>query len=157
MGSKSAWTSMNKTNRWALHTMQNSLIHLQEHKPAQPVVKLIPPHPTKLNNKQLNVIKHRKWRGWVQFWNCTREREGTRSLTFSPEFSVNIHRKGSEDWERAGNKPLPEAGHVVDHRADLVNQRAASKIELSCRTEKQTANCNKTQTAEREGGVLIQS
>jgi hypothetical protein len=50
-----------------------------------------------------------------------------------------------------GNKPLPEAWKVVDHRADLLSQRAASKTELPCKTEKR--NCNKTQTADGVGGT----
>jgi hypothetical protein len=33
-----------------------------------------------------------------------------------------------------------------------MSQRAASKTELICKTEKQTANCNKTWTMEGAGG-----
>jgi hypothetical protein len=33
------------------------------------------------------------------------------------------------------NKPSPKAGQVVDHRADLLNQRAAFKTELPHLTE----------------------
>jgi hypothetical protein len=51
------------------------------------------------------------------------------------------------------DKPLPKAGKVVDHRDHLLSQRAASKTELPHKTEKQTANCNKTQSAEGTGGT----
>jgi hypothetical protein len=47
----------------------------------------------------------------------------------SIELSVK-HRKGSEGWEEAGDNPLPKAEQIVDHRADILNQRAAFKIEL---------------------------
>jgi hypothetical protein len=53
-----------------------------------------------------------------------------------------------------GNKPLPEAGKVVDHRAHFLSQRAASKTKLPHRTEKQTENCNKTLIAEGVSGTL---
>jgi hypothetical protein len=45
--------------------MQVSPIHLQEHKPAQPLGILIPPT-TKLKNKQLTVIKHGQQRRRVE-------------------------------------------------------------------------------------------
>jgi hypothetical protein len=48
----------------------------------------------------------------------------------SDELSVNKHSKGSVDWELAGDKPLPKAGKVVDHKTDLLNQRVAPKTEL---------------------------
>jgi hypothetical protein len=51
-------------------------------------------------------------------------------------------------------KPLPKAGQLVDHRADLLSQRAASKTELPCKTEKQSLNCNQTKTVEAAGGTL---
>jgi hypothetical protein len=57
-------------------------------------------------------------------WSCLRERRQNTKLT------VNKHKKGSEDWEWAGDKPLPEAGQVVDHKAVLLSQGAASKTEL---------------------------
>jgi hypothetical protein len=41
----------------------------------------------------------------------------------------------------------------MDHRNYLLSQRAASKTELPCKTEKQTENCNKTWTAEGAGGT----
>jgi hypothetical protein len=49
---------------------------------------------------------------------------------------------------------LPKAGKVMDHRDDLLSQRAASNTKLSCKTEKQTANCNQTHTVEGVGGTL---
>jgi hypothetical protein len=52
-----------------------------------------------------------------------------------------------------GNKPLLKAGKVVDHRNHLLDQRAASKTKLLHKTENQTANCNKTQIMEEEGGA----
>jgi hypothetical protein len=51
---------------------------------------------------------------------------------------VNKHNKGSKGWQQVGNKPLPEAGQVVDHRANLLSQRAASKTKLPHKTEKQS-------------------
>jgi hypothetical protein len=39
----------------------------------------------------------------------------------------------------------------VDHIAHLLSQRTASKTELPHKTEKQTTNCNKTQTVEGVG------
>jgi hypothetical protein len=48
----------------------------------------------------------------------------------STELLVNKHRKGSEDGEQEGNKPLPKAGQVMDHRADLLSQIAASQTKL---------------------------
>jgi hypothetical protein len=53
-----------------------------------------------------------------------------------------------------GNKPLPKAGKVVDHRSHLLSQRAASKTKLPCKTEKQTANWNLTQTVKGVGVTL---
>jgi hypothetical protein len=50
-----------------------------------------------------------------------------KGANFSTKLSVS---KGSEGRERADKKPLPEAGQVVDHRADHLSQRAAFKIEL---------------------------
>jgi hypothetical protein len=47
-----------------------------------------------------------------------------------------------------GSKPLPKTAQVVDHTVHLLSQRAVSKTELPCKTEKQTVNCNKAQTAE---------
>jgi hypothetical protein len=44
-------------------------------------------------------------------------RKGARQRT---ELSVNKH----------SNKPHPKAGQVVDHRVDLLNQRAAFKTKL---------------------------
>jgi hypothetical protein len=52
-----------------------------------------------------------------------------------------------------GDKPLPEAGKVVDHRVHLLSQRAASKTEVPHKTEKQTGNLNKTWSAEEAGGT----
>jgi hypothetical protein len=52
------------------------------------------------------------------------------------ELSVNKNRKGSEDWQQVGNKPLPEAGQVVDHKDHPLSQRAVSKTELPHKTEK---------------------
>jgi hypothetical protein len=79
------------------------------------------------------------------------ERQGAKLTT---ELIVNKQRKGSKDGEWAGDKPLPKAGQVVDHGDDLLRQRAASKTQLHCKTGKQTANYNKTQTAEGSGGTL---
>jgi hypothetical protein len=59
----------------------------------------------------------------------------------SPKPSVNKHRKGSEGREQVSS--LPEVGKVVDHRAHLLSQRAASKTKLPHKTEKQTVNCNR--------------
>jgi hypothetical protein len=42
----------------------------------------------------------------------------------------------------------------VDHRTDLLSQRAVSKVELPCKTGKQTANCKKTWTVEGMGDML---
>jgi hypothetical protein len=53
-----------------------------------------------------------------------------------------------------GEKPLPKAGQVVDHRADLLSQRTASKTKLPHKTEKQAANCDKTWAAEGADGTL---
>jgi hypothetical protein len=39
----------------------------------------------------------------------------------------------------------------VDHRVDLLNQRAALKTELPHKTEKQIANCTQTWTVEGMG------
>jgi hypothetical protein len=46
-----------------------------------------------------------------------------------------------------GNKSLPEAGQVVDHRAHPLSQRTASKTELSIKL-KSKQETNKTLTAE---------
>jgi hypothetical protein len=80
------------------------------------------PPPTKLNNKQRNVIKHRQQRGQVECWNYTREKGEGKGSKPNTELTVKKHGKGSEDWEWVGNKPLPEAGQVVDHRAHLLRQ-----------------------------------
>jgi hypothetical protein len=81
-----------------------------------------------------------------------RKGEG-QEANISAELSVNKHRKGSEDLEQVGNKPLPKAGKVVDHRTHLLRQKASSQTELPCSTEKQIVNCNKTQRAEGVGGT----
>jgi hypothetical protein len=52
------------------------------------------------------------------------------------------------------DKPLPKAEWVVDHIADLLNQRASSKTKLPYETEKQIVNCNVAWTVERVGGTL---
>jgi hypothetical protein len=43
-----------------------------------------------------------------------------KNYAFSKKLSVKEHR----------DKPCPKAGQVVDHRADLLNQRTAFKTEL---------------------------
>jgi hypothetical protein len=53
-----------------------------------------------------------------------------------------------------GDKPLPKAGQVVDHRTHLLSQKATSKTKLPHNTEKQTSNCHKTRTAEGADGIL---
>jgi hypothetical protein len=53
-----------------------------------------------------------------------------------------------------GDKQLHKSGQVVDHRDDLLSQRAASKTRLPHKTEKQTANCNLPWTVEGLGGTL---
>jgi hypothetical protein len=53
-----------------------------------------------------------------------------------------------------GNKPLSEAGQVVDHRVHLLSQWATPKAKLSHKTEKQTANHHNTLTAEGADGTL---
>jgi hypothetical protein len=45
-----------------------------------------------------------------------------------------------EGQKQVGNKPLPEAGQVVDHKDHLLSQLAAPKVKLLCKIEKQTAN-----------------
>jgi hypothetical protein len=35
-----------------------------------------------------------------------------------------------------GDKPLPEAGKIVDYRAHLLSQGAASKVKEHCKIEK---------------------
>jgi hypothetical protein len=42
----------------------------------------------------------------------------------------------------------------VDHRDDLLDQRAAFKMELPCKTEKQAANHHNMQTMEGADGTL---
>jgi hypothetical protein len=42
----------------------------------------------------------------------------------------------------------------VDHRADLLSQREASKTELCSKTEKQIGNCNNTRKIEGTGRTL---
>jgi hypothetical protein len=42
----------------------------------------------------------------------------------------------------------------VDHRTHLLSQRAASKIQLPLKTEKQTVNSHNTGTAEGANGTL---
>jgi hypothetical protein len=105
----------------------------QEHKPAQPLGRLIHP-PTKLNNKQWTVIKHGQWRGWVKMLNLPQRKGKGQGAKPSAKLSVKEHRKCSEDWEQVGEKTLPEAGQVVDHRDDLVSQQAPSKTKLHCKT-----------------------
>jgi hypothetical protein len=59
-----------------------------------------------------------------------------------------------EGQEQASNKPLPEAGQVVDHRDHLLSQWVAPKTELPCKTEKQTLKHHNTLTAEVADGTL---
>jgi hypothetical protein len=44
--SKSVCASIDRTNRWAPCTIWESPIHPQEHKPEQPLCRLIPPNKT---------------------------------------------------------------------------------------------------------------
>jgi hypothetical protein len=39
-----------------------------------------------------------------------------------------LERQEGQEW--ASDKPLPEAGQVVDHRAHLLSQKAAPKVKL---------------------------
>jgi hypothetical protein len=48
----------------------------------------------------------------------------------------------------AGDKPPPKAGQIVDFRGNLLSQRVAFKTKFPCKSEKQTANCTQTWTAE---------
>jgi hypothetical protein len=51
-----------------------------------------------------------------------------------------------EGQEQVGDKPLPEAGQVADHRDHLLSQWAAPKVKLPHKIEKQTVNCHNTLT-----------
>jgi hypothetical protein len=56
---------------------------------------------TKLSSKRWTVIK--QWRGGVKLKLNQRKEEGQGAKLHTKQ-SVNKHRKGSEDWERVGNK-----------------------------------------------------
>jgi hypothetical protein len=57
-----------------------------------------------------------------------------------------LERQEGQEW--AGDKPLPDAAQVVDDSVHLLSQWAAPKAKLPCNTEKQTASCHNTLTAE---------
>jgi hypothetical protein len=150
--SKPACTSIDKTKVSTMHHVRIPYLP-QEHKPAQLLGRLIHP-PTNLNNKQWTVTKHGQWRRRVKMLNLPHRKGKGQGAKTSAKVSVNEHRKCSEDWEQVGEKTLPEAGRVVDHRDGLLNQRAPSKTTLHHKSEKQTVNCIKTQPAEEAGCIL---
>jgi hypothetical protein len=47
-----------------------------------------------------------------------------------------------------GDKPWPETGQVVVHKAHHLSQRAIPKVKQPCKIEKQTANHHNMLTAE---------
>jgi hypothetical protein len=53
-----------------------------------------------------------------------------------------------EGGKQVGDKPLPKARQVADHRAHLLKQWATPKAKLLHKTEKQTVNPHNTLTAE---------
>jgi hypothetical protein len=133
--SKPACTSVDKTKRWALCTMWESPIYSRNINQHSPWADWSSP-PTKLNNKQWTAIKHGPWRGRVKMLNLPHRKGKGQGAKPSAKLSVKEHRKCSEDWEQVGEKTLPEAGWVVDHRDGLLSQRAPSKTKLHHKTEK---------------------
>jgi hypothetical protein len=50
--------------------------------------------------------------------------------------------------QQVGDKPLPEIGQVVVHKAHLLSQKATSKVNQHCKIEKQSASHHNTLIAE---------
>jgi hypothetical protein len=53
-----------------------------------------------------------------------------------------------EGQQQLGDKPLPEARQVADHKAHLLSQWAAPNVNLLRKIEKQTANHHNMLTVE---------
>jgi hypothetical protein len=134
--SKPVCASVDRTNRWAPHTMQVSPNHSQEHKPAQILGRLMPCPPNKTEKQIVNCNQTQTAEGAGGMQKLHWRKGAGQGAKLSTELSVNKHRKGSKGWEWSGDKPLPETGKIMDHRAHLLSQRAASKTELPSKAEK---------------------
>jgi hypothetical protein len=69
------------------------------------------------------------------------------------EQSKEISSQHGNPSKQTQQQTTTKVRHVVDHRAHPLSQGAASKTKLPCKNEKQTATCNETWTAKREGGI----
>jgi hypothetical protein len=83
----------------------------------------------------VNCNLEQQQRGW-ECWKCTRERGRSKELISGQTFSKQML-KWQESREQVGDKPLPKAGQVADHRAYLLSQWAAPKVKMPHKIEKQ--------------------
>jgi hypothetical protein len=118
---KPACASIERTNRWASQTTWESPSPRAlpgEHKLMLRLGRWIPP--TKLKKKKCTIIKHGQQKGWVEHWTYPGERGQDKKIT-------------TQRWtlsKQTQQYATSKVGRVVDRRADLLNQRAAFKLEL---------------------------
>jgi hypothetical protein len=136
-GSKPSWDMFGRPNRWVPRVMWYSPSHpgINQHSPLGRLTPLQKKKKKKKNwtiNNELKTSTQQKG----QESESAPEKEGeTRS--WSPLIISKQKLERQKGQQQAGDKPLPEAGQVVDHKAHFLSQWATSKVKWLCKIEKQ--------------------
>jgi hypothetical protein len=106
----------------------------QEHKPVQPLGRLIPPQKTEKQTANCNQTRTAEGVGGML--NVPWRKGALPKELNSPYWTLSeqTHERQGRLRTRVGEKPHPKAGQVVDHKDDPLNQRAAFKSELPQKT-----------------------